>query len=135
MKAQCSCGSLSADIPDTPEKVTACHCIACQRRTGSVFGVTAAFAADDVTVSGASSIYERPTASGGTMRAHFCPACGTTLYWQSHKFPHLIGVAMGCIADPGYPAPERSVWEESKHHWVDINSAEEHFPQGKHNRG
>lgn len=42
----------------------------------------------------------------------------------------MIGVAVGAIADPNYPAPVRSVFEQSKHRWVDINGAAiEHFQQ------
>jgi hypothetical protein len=40
-----------------------------------------------------------------------------------------FGVAVGAIADPTYPAPARSVFEQSKHGWVEI-AAVEHFPQG-----
>ncbi len=39
--ASCCCGALRA-LPSTPPvRVSMCHCTACQRRTGSVFGVQA----------------------------------------------------------------------------------------------
>ncbi|MHC2281080.1 hypothetical protein ACVME8_007723 [Bradyrhizobium diazoefficiens] len=40
----------------------------------------------------------------------------------------MIGVAVGAIADPNYPAPIRSVFEQSKHSWVEITGAQ-HFQQ------
>jgi hypothetical protein len=41
----------------------------------------------------------------------------------------MIGVAVGALADPEYPAPVRSVFEQSKHNWVQIDGAVEHFLQ------
>lgn len=38
--AHCSCGALRVEVSGEPALVAACHCIACQRRTGSPFGVT-----------------------------------------------------------------------------------------------
>ncbi|HBH43966.1 MAG TPA: aldehyde-activating protein, partial [Hyphomonas atlantica] len=37
----------------------------------------------------------------------------------------------GAIADPHIPAPVRSVWEETRHDWVEITSATQHFPKGR----
>jgi hypothetical protein len=119
-------------VPDAPEKVSACHCIACQRRTGAPLGVSAAYNSADVVIAGASTAFQRPTASGGTSTFHFCPVCGTTVYWNSHKFPRLTGVAVGAFADPAFPAPVRSVWEQTRHDWVYVGTADEHYPQGKH---
>jgi len=64
------------------------------------------------------------------VRSYFCPDCGSTVYWKADKRPTMIGVAVGAIADPSYPAPVASVFERSKHRWVEINGAGvEHFQQ------
>jgi hypothetical protein len=43
----------------------------------------------------------------------------------------MIGVAVGTMADPKHPAPVRSVFEQSKHDWVEINGPDVlHFQQG-----
>ena len=41
--AACSCGQLRLTVEGEPVRVSICHCLACQRRTGSVFGVQARF--------------------------------------------------------------------------------------------
>jgi hypothetical protein len=41
----------------------------------------------------------------------------------------MIGVAVGTIADPNFPAPIKSVFEQSEHAWVEIVGAE-HFQGG-----
>ena len=129
--ARCLCGALALSLPAAPSKlVIACHCIDCQRRTGAPFGVGAFYAADAVTISGASKEFARTADSGGVVRTYFCPTCGSTVYWKLDNLPALIGIAVGTMADPKYPAPARSVFEQSKHAWLEINNAGmEHFPQ------
>lgn len=130
IKAQCSCGAVSLSLPEPSRLVVACHCIDCQRRTGAPFGVGAFYAAEAVTVSGTPKEFVRNAASGGTVRSYFCADCGSTVYWRASRLPEMIGVAVGAIADPGYPQPVRSVFEQSKHGWVRIDCAGvEHFRQ------
>ena len=95
--------------------VVACHCIDCQRRTGAPFGVGAFYPADAVTISGAPKEYVRAAESGGKVRCYFCPDCGSTVYWKADNLASMIGVAVGAIADPDFPAPIKSVFEQSKH--------------------
>ena len=107
----------------------ACHCLDCQRRTGAPFGVAAFYPADAVAISGTSKEFTRDAASGGRVHTYFCPDCGSTIYWKADNRPALNGVAVGALADPKYPAPIRSVFEQSKHNWVQIDGAVEHFQQ------
>jgi hypothetical protein len=129
--AQCSCGSLRVTVNAEPQSVVACHCIDCQRRTGSVFGVGAYFAREQVAFAGESKVFVRPTDAGHEFTTHFCPSCGTSVYWQSGKNPGLVGVAVGAFADPSFPSPVRSVWERSSHPWATLEVAAQHFPKGR----
>lgn len=126
--ARCSCGALALSLPGPSQLVVACHCLDCQRRTGAPFGVGAFYAADAVTISGPSKEYVRTAASGGKVRSHFCPDCGATVYWHADNLPGMIGVGVGAIANPDFPPPVRSVFEQSKHGWVEIEGVE-HFQQ------
>jgi hypothetical protein len=127
--ARCSCGAVTLQLPGPSRLVAACHCIDCQRRTGAPFGVGAFYPADAVTISGTAKRFTRAAASGGKVHSYFCPNCGSTVYWKADNLPAMIGVAIGALADPDYPAPVRSVFERSKHPWVRIDSAVEHFQQ------
>jgi hypothetical protein len=129
--AQCSCGSVKLVAEGEPSSVVACHCLACQRRTGSVLGVGAYFPRERIVVSGATKEFVRPTDAGHRFVTRFCPGCGTSLYWTSGKNPDLVGVAVGAFADPAFPAPLRSVWEQSMHSWVRVDVAQQHFPKGR----
>jgi hypothetical protein len=128
--AQCSCGALTLTLPGPTTLVVACHCLDCQRRTGAPFGVGAFYPADTVTVSGTPKEFVRDAANGRKVRRYFCPNCGSTVYWKADALPSMIGVAVGTLADPKFPAPFRSVFERSRHDWVHIDAAAEHFDHG-----
>jgi len=122
-RAQCACGGLSVETEGEPQVVSACHCLECQRRTGSAFGLAAFYRREAVHPSGASSVYVRKADSGNSVAFHFCPACGTTLYWEREGAQDMVGVAVGGFADPHFPAPARSVYEHRKHYWLELPAA------------
>ena len=128
--ARCSCGALTLTISGPSKSVVACHCLDCQRRTGAPFSVGAFYAIEAVDIRGTAKKFTREAASGRKVHMYFCPNCGSTVYWKPDGLPSLIGVAVGALADPKYPAPVRSVFEQSQHHWVQIDGALEHFQQG-----
>jgi hypothetical protein len=129
--ARCNCGALALSLPATPIMVAACHCLECQRRTGAPFGVGAFYAVEAVRISGTPKEYVRAGESGGKVRCYFCPDCGATVYWKADKVPGMMGVAVGAVADPNFPGPSKSVFERSKHAWVEITGVGvEHLQHG-----
>lgn len=117
--ATCHCGQLVLSCEGEPAKVSLCHCLDCQRRTGSLFSVAAFFPRDQVREkAGKSASYTRDSASGYAVRFHFCPDCGSSVWWEPARMPHLIGVAVGAFADPAFPMPEQAVWASKRHEWL-----------------
>ncbi|HTT96423.1 MAG TPA: GFA family protein [Rhizomicrobium sp.] len=116
-RAQCCCGSLTAEADGEPAVVSLCNCIECQRRTGSPFGVGAYYEAAHVRLSGATTVYEREV-EGRKLSFHFCPRCGSTVYWTAANHPGRYGIAVGAFTDPHFPKPMRSVFERSRHDWL-----------------
>jgi hypothetical protein len=127
--AHCCCGSLQVEVTGEPMIVAACHCQECQRRTGAPYGVGAYFERTQIRAEGASKVYVRDGQEGRKLRMHFCPECGSTVYWEADRFPEHLGVAVGAFADPSFPAPTNSVWEQTRHPWVDFGQELNHFPQ------
>ena len=125
--ASCSCGQLVAAVSSDPIRVSVCHCLACQRRTGSVFGAQARFDRQNVTVEGKSTAYVRVGDSGGTATFHFCPVCGATVFYELGGQEDIIAIPVGAFADPKFPPPVRSVYEERMHAWVGLPPDIEHM--------
>src|SRR5579863_7928158 len=117
--ANCSCGKLSVTLSGEPYLVGVCNCLECQKRTGSIFGVNSFWDDDSVlSISGEHKRFERCSDSGRRVDCHFCPGCGSTVFWHAEGLPGKTGVAVGCFADPAFPAPTLASWCASKHHWV-----------------
>ena len=116
--AACSCGQLRAICSGTAGRISMCHCLACQRRTGAPFGAQSRFQREQVQIDGRSTTYTRRADSGNSVSFHFCPECGSTVYWELSGYPGFISVALGMFADPSYPAPAHSVYESMRHPWT-----------------
>ena len=119
-EATCSCGQLRVVCEGEPHRISICHCLACQKRTGSVFGVQARFREDEVTIEGRSAEWVRVGDDGYTIRFHFCPTCGSTVFYRADFMPGAVAVAVGAVADPTFPAPRVAVYEERRHPWVEM---------------
>lgn len=124
--AACSCGQLHLTVHGEPIRVSVCHCLACQRRTGSVFGAQARFETSQVQLSGQWSEYSRVSDEGEERTFRFCPKCGATVFFQTTSAPEIVGVPVGAFADPSFPAPEISVWESRQHQWLKMPGSFKH---------
>ena len=125
--ASCSCGQLQAHVTSDPIRVSVCHCLACQRRTGSVFGAQARFASDSVTVTGATTEYVRVGDEGSRATFRFCPECGSTVFYTAEYLEGFIAIPVGAVADPKFPTPAFSIYEERMHSWVSMPPGVEHM--------
>jgi hypothetical protein len=117
--ASCSCGQLSIQVEGDPRGVGVCHCLACQRRTGSVFAALASFSRP-FKVSGAATEYVRVGDQGSKFLFRFCPICGTTVFHTEDGDHERVSVAVGAFADPGFPLPKVSVYDCRRHPWVEL---------------
>lgn len=126
--ASCSCGQLTARVDGEPVRVSICHCLACQRRTGSVFGQQARFLRENVSITGTSTEYVRVGDEGSKVKFHFCPQCGSTVFYEPEGLEEFLAIPVGAFADPDFPPPRVSVYESRKHGWVIPPSEAEHFP-------
>lgn len=128
-KASCRCGKLRVAYngPD-PERITLCHCKSCQMRTGTVFSVQARLPREHVKITGESTEWTFPndlktpadyrSCDSGGATFHFCPVCGSTVYWDIHVAPDIVGIAVGTLTDPTFPPPKISGFEAYGHPWA-----------------
>ena len=119
-EASCSCGQLTLTAEGDPIRISMCHCLACQRRTGSAFGIQARFPADRVRVAGRSTEYVRISDEGDERTFRFCPDCGATVFWTLAAVPDVIAVPIGAFAEPTFPPPRVSVYGSRRHPWVSL---------------
>lgn len=121
--ASCRCGQLCAVTTAEPVRVSVCHCLNCQKRSGSAFAVQARWPAEQVEIEGSSKSFALAGDSGNKGIFHFCPECGSDVYYRiegNAQFEDLIAIPVGAFGDPDFPPPRYSVWEQRKHGWVAI---------------
>ena len=121
--ASCVCGSLSIVASGEPRKVSACHCLSCQKRTGSAFGVAVFYDEAQVTPAGPAQTYSRVGDSGSPLEFQFCPTCGSTVFWRPAFRPGLVAVAFGCFGKDAPAGPSQAVYEDHRRGWVTIDTA------------
>ena len=117
--ASCCCGQLRIEVTGEPRGVGVCHCLECQRRTGSAFAALASFRAP-YEVSGDATDYVRAGDAGARFRFRFCPICGSTVFHTEEGVEGSVGVAVGAFGDPAFPAPQVSVYDCRRHPWVHL---------------
>ena len=113
--AACNCGQLHLTIEGEPSRIAMCHCLECQRRTGAAISNQARFRLEQVSFAGKTAAWTRTAESGNALTYHFCPTCGSTVYYGINDVPDVIAIAVGAFADPTFPQPKFSVYESRKH--------------------
>ena len=127
----CVCGAVRYRARGKPAVTSACHCMFCQRRTGSAFATMAYFDEANVGImKGQVTEYEhRSDESSRWLRMQFCPRCGTTVTHAVEARPGMRAVALGTLDDPDSLRIERHIWLRSKRPWVLIPADVATFPQ------
>jgi hypothetical protein len=128
-EAACHCGQLRLEVSGDPFAVSICNCLACQRRTGSAFGMQAAFKVDQVQVAGRFNDYLRVSDEADRKKHifHFCPDCGSQVFYTEPTEPDLIVVSVGSFADPSFPPPTESGYDSRRHPWVGLPDSIQRF--------
>jgi hypothetical protein len=128
-EASCHCGQLRLDVEGEPFAVSICHCHACQRRTGSAFGMQAGFKQEQVAISGDYKGYTRNSDEEDRKPHvfHFCPNCGSQVFYTEPDEPELVVVSVGAFADSSFPPPTESGYDWRRHPWIGLPDSIERY--------
>lgn len=127
--ARCGCGSLTVTASGEPVQVYACSCLDCQRESGSAFTYLAVYPEQAVSSAGVHRTWRRQGDSGRWIETAFCPTCGTTVFGRMEAWPEVVGVSVGCFADPEFNKPETLYWAARHHRWLEFPRDVELIPR------
>ena len=100
--------------------VHCCHCLNCQRQTGSAFVINLLIEADRVEVlQGKPVPVDAPRDDGSVQRIHRCPACQVAVF-SEYGNPTVRFVRGGTLDDPSAVAPDVHIYTRSKLPWVTL---------------
>lgn len=116
---RCHCGSVTYEIRAEEPRCALCHCADCRRHAGAPMVAWALVPDKQVTITGETREY----ASSEHGRRHFCPQCGTGLFYTNAAiFPEAIDIQTATLDDPDAIKPmahiqtaERIGWMERAH--------------------
>jgi len=128
-EAACHCGQLRLEVTGEPFAVSICHCHACQRRTGSAFGMQAGFKKEQVEIAGSYKGYSRISDEEDRKEHvfHFCPECGSQVFYTEPAEPDLVVVSVGAFADSSFPPPTESGYDWRRHPWIGLPDSIERY--------
>jgi hypothetical protein len=118
--ARCACGGLAVTTSGEPTVVYACSCLTCQRKSGSAFSYSAIFPETAVSAAGERKTWRHHADSGRWIESELCPTCGVTVLFRVEAWPGMVGVSIGCFADPEFAEPTKFYWGSRRHRWLHI---------------
>jgi hypothetical protein len=120
LEGGCSCGELRYRLTSEPLFVHCCHCLNCQRQTGSAFVINLLIETDRLEVlAGTPSAVDVPRDDGSKQTIFRCPTCQVALYSQYTR-PQIRFVRAGTLDDPSTVKPDVHIFTRSKVPWVTL---------------
>jgi hypothetical protein len=120
LEGGCSCGEVRYRLTSDPLFVHCCHCLNCQRQTGSAFVINLLIETDRLDVlAGTPIAVDVPRDDGSTQTIFRCPTCQVALY-SRYTRPQIRFVRAGTLDDPATVTPDVHIFTRSKVPWVTL---------------
>jgi hypothetical protein len=114
----CACGRVRYRLTDEPLFTHCCHCLNCQRQTGSAFVVNLLIETARVAILASSpQPVDAPRDDGSTQRIYRCPNCQVAVF-SEYGWPELLFVRAGALDAPSSVSPDVHIFTKSKLPWV-----------------
>jgi hypothetical protein len=121
----CLCGAVRYRAEGAPMNARCCHCINCQKFTGSPFYARVMFAREQLTIEGETRTFP---SSEGVLR-HSCPTCASPVF-SERPSANAISVSFGTLDDPSLTAPTEHIWTSRKQPWLKLDDGLPCYPEG-----
>jgi hypothetical protein len=116
----CACGAVRYRLTSDPLFTHCCHCLNCQRQTGSAFVINVLIEADRVELlASAPEPVDVPRDDGSKQRIYRCPTCQVAVY-SDYGRPEVLFVRGGTLDEPWGVMPDVHIFTKSKLSWVAI---------------
>jgi len=116
----CACGAVRYRLASDPLFVHCCHCLNCQRQTGSAFVINLLIEADRVELlAGDPQPVDAPRDDGSAQRIYRCPTCQVAVFSEYGR-PEVLFVRGGTLDDPRGVEPDVHIYTRSKVGWLTL---------------
>ena len=116
----CSCAAVRYRLTSEPLFTHCCHCLNCQRQTGSAFVINLVIEADRVELlAGDPQSVEVPRDDGSTQRIYRCADCQVAVFSEYGR-PQIKFVRAGTLDEPSQVTPDVHIYTRSKVPWITL---------------
>ena len=116
----CACGSVRYRLASDPLFVHCCHCLNCQRQTGSAFVINLLIEADRVEMlAGTPQAVDVPREGGKKQKIWRCPTCQIAVFSQYTR-RQVRFVRGGTLDHPSGVTPDVHIFTRSKLSWITL---------------
>ena len=107
----CYCGAVRFEVSPPAERMGHCHCVNCRRAHGAGVWTWATFPEDRVRVVAGGDELVRYQSDTQAVRS-FCRVCGSTLTYESPRWPGVIDLSLANFLDPLDAQPSRHAYAD-----------------------
>jgi len=120
---RCACGSVRYESSAAPLRMFNCHCLNCQRASGSAYSPVLLFRRDAVQLAGDVRYYPSISERGTVLDRGFCPTCGNPVSMLSKANAGICLVYASTLDDPKLYKPSAEIWTRSAQPWDKIDQS------------
>jgi hypothetical protein len=118
LEGGCSCGAVRYRLSADPLFIHCCHCLNCQRQTGSAFVINLLIESDRLELLGSEpQPVDVPRDDGSKQRIFRCPTCQVAVFSEYGR-TEVRFVRGGTLDEPSAVAPDVHIFTRSKLSWV-----------------
>ncbi len=115
----CYCGAVRFEASLPTERIGHCHCDNCRRAHGAGVWTWATFPEERVRVVAGGDALVRYQSDTEAVRS-FCRVCGTTLTYESPRWPGVIDLSVANFLEPLDAQPSRHAYADRAPDWLPI---------------
>jgi hypothetical protein len=116
----CACGEVRYRLASDPLFTHCCHCLSCQRQTGSAFVINLLIEADRVELTASEpQPVDVPRDDGSKQRIYRCPTCQVAVFSEYGR-PEIWFVRGGTLDEPAEVTPDVHIYTRSKLPWITL---------------
>jgi hypothetical protein len=120
LEGGCACGAVRYRLSTEPLFVHCCHCLNCQRQTGSAFVINLLIESARVEMLAAEpEPVQVPRDDGSAQQIFRCPRCQVAVF-SHYGWPGVSFLRGGTLDDPTQIMPDVHIYTRSKVGWVTL---------------
>ena len=135
LEGGCGCGEVRYRLTTSPMFVHCCHCLNCQRQTGTAFVLNMLIEASRVELVAGTPTAVDVSREHGLHRIFRCPRCQVAVWSEYSGRSEVLFVRAGTLDDPAAVSPDVHIYTRSKLPWVTLPASvpafEEYYDTAK----